>query len=381
MKKKMFSTAKKLVAGIATVAMIAAGIIVVPTEVDATEVDATGPKASVSDLVKYQEVTDRAVFENHYTNKTAPTINSESGYGYLFGGWYTHDGKEYVAVVEGTEVSESVKVYAKFVPAYVMGVKCQNHSTTTSGSTSTSMRIYTSIDSLQYNEVGFNVSEVMLSADGTYSGQEPLGDGKYTIDTVYKGLYVYDTEGNKKGYDSEDIFGIKADYLAGTTIKNIDDFNAIICIQPYWITKDGTTVNGLTKYAHVVDGLYGYINVPVNLKDSFGVAAGVLTIDYSTTGLELVSVEGVNTIEGGRVFEEMAYNAGNAGVVKCVGNMANISNDDKASDDIYINLRFKAPEGGKEYDGTFYHFTVGSEDFCNRAEEKPTTYDVWNIQY
>lgn len=375
MKRKVFKTAKKLVAGIATVAMIATGILVVPTEVDAA-----GPEMSINDGVIYKEVTDRNVFEKHYSEKTAPTC-SDSEYGYLFGGWYTHNGNEYVAVTEGTEVSTIEKVYAKFVPAYVMSVKCQNHSQTKAGDSSTSMRIYTSIDSLSYKEVGFNVTEVMLDAYGTYESQENIGDGKYVVDTVYKGLYVYDTAGNKKSYDSENIFGLKGDYLAGTTIKNIDDFSAIICIQPYWKTKDGTIVNGLTKYAHVEDGLNGYINVPINLKNSFDVAAGVLSIDYSSTGLQLVSVEGVNTVEGGRVFEEMAYSAGNAGVVKCVGNMEKISDDDKKSDDIYINLRFQAPEGGKEYDGRFYHFTVGSEDFCNNAEEKPTTYNVWNIQY
>jgi hypothetical protein len=128
-------------------------------------------------------------------------------------------------------VDDATTYYAKFVDENVMTVKRQLLENTTIASTTTNLRLVTSIDSLLYESVGFKV--------GFNDGElKSLGD----IKTVYASLFA---SGMKY---RPDVISAASNYFAVITIKNIPasviSANVNVEVQPYWVTLDGTTVLG-----------------------------------------------------------------------------------------------------------------------------------------
>lgn len=303
------------------------------------------------------------------TTKTAP-----SKPGYVFGGWYTKSESTYTVLKEADITTDSdgkaniTDTYAKYVPAQVLSVKAQNESGTSAGDgQASSVRVISAIDSTDYQKVGFKV---------LVNNKNDLG----TLETtqIFNGLEVSGDLASP--YSAEEIFGAPAKYLSVWRLDNIADaYDAkIINVTPYWITPDGTKVEGLSKYVHVEDGYNGYISVPVNLCETKAVAAGTLTMKYPS-GLKLVT----DKVEFDGVFkgtEATFYDDGN-GTVKIVGNAETV-NTAKTADGIFVNLRFTAdstiyPGAGK---GTFLSFTVTDEKFCDWSEENVSV-DAWDVQY
>ncbi len=302
--------------------------------------------------------------------KTAPTK-----VGYVFGGWFTKSGNTYTAlkaaeITTGNDGKANVSdTYAKFVPAQVLSVKAQNASgTAANDSKAASVRVISALDSTDYQKVGFKV---------LVNNKNDLG----TLETtqIYNGLQV---DGDSSSpYSASDIFGAPAAYLSVWRLDNIADKNdaKILNVTPYWITMDGTKVEGLTKYVHVEDGYMGYISVPVNLCDVKAIAAGKVEIKYPA-GLTLVK----DKVEFDGVFkgaESAFYDDGN-GIVRVAGNAETV-NKAKTADGIFVNLRFKAnstsvyPGAGK---GTFLTFGVTGEDFCDWSKNT-ISIDAWDVQY
>lgn len=301
---------------------------------------------------------------------------------YLFGGWYylgeSEDGdyelcpaadENYQYIIGGMEFVDNYGLYfAKWVPASILSVKAQNTAGTDANTSETNTRIISSVDSLDYLAVGF---EVLLNNKTKLDGIETT--------KVYDQLI-----GSGAPYTAEQIFGNGASHFVVWRLTGIEKINyeKIIYVRPYWITADGVRVDGLAKYVHIEDEYNGYISVPINLNvlSTAKVAAGVVEISYPA-GLELVEDE----VETGRVFEEREF-ADKGTTVKIAANVQDINNN-KTANDIYMNLRFKVTDiskldaNGDNMVHTECDFEIqGTPDFCNNAEEK-VTIDIWDVLY
>lgn len=154
---------------------------------------------------------------------------------YIFAGWYT-DEKCNVAVSQqlvGTKITDENKAaYAKFVPKQVLSVNAQIPSGTEFSSETSNIRFVTTVDSLRYQEVGFDfvIKGVKLNAKTT---------------KVYKRLYAMDDSGNKiKSYIPKHI-NSESEYFMGCVVTGVKnkDFGTGLNATPYWITLDGTKVS------------------------------------------------------------------------------------------------------------------------------------------
>ena len=174
-------------------------------------------------------------------------------------------------------------------------------------------------------------------------------------------------------------FGAAASYFNVWRLNNINDANdsKIIYARPYWVTMDGTKVEGLAKYVHVEDGYKNYISVPINLLTGEAVAAGALDLTYPSEKLEIVGVE------TGRIFSNMQIDqTSKTGTIKMVGYAKPTLHDGALvhtqADGIYANVRFVEKEDG-DADGT--HFDMKIKDFCDWDEELVKTVKAWDVTY
>ncbi len=350
MKNNIKNLTKRFAAGILVVAMAVAGMVVVPRTVEAAD-------TRTIQWVEYSNDDFKALYN---ANKTAPTYTgADKAEGYVFGGWYT--AKEGTAHTTTTAAEATGNVWAKFVPSYVLNVKAQNKSETykeNDGITRTDVRVVASVDSTKYSEVGF-----------VYDAGNKGVENKVVCEKVFKYLY----EGESKTYPT-DLMGAKAQYFVSHRFTRIKEtsFASTIYVRPYWVTLDGTTVQGLGKYIHIEDGQKGYITVPVNLKEASAIAAGVAEITYDNTKVEFVDYE------EGRVFEEMKA-ADKGSSVKVVGNVETITADAGNPNDIFVSLRFKPIDPDANLNTTL-NFDIKTKDFCDRLEATKE-FNIWNIKY
>ena len=380
-KKQVMGIVKKLTAGVLAVGMIVAGMIAYPKQADA---------AVVEDKVIYVQDDTNYNINNYWnadsTKRTAPVKE-----GYVFGGWFKAanagtegaeqeaDTENYYAPLTESELNEAVpeRAFAKFVPAQVLSVKAQNESKVTKDyitnftdvTDSFYVRVMTSLDSTNYQKVGFDIylgNWKKVYKEGTTD--EPTETTK-----IYRGV----EEGTETKH-AEDIFGGVSRYVSVWQLSEInykENVSLIIYVRPYWVTTDGTTVNGLAKYVHIEDEYLGYINVPINLLGGEDIAAGAVKVTYS--GAEAGSLELV-AFEKGRIFTSMECDYDDTGnTVKMVGNTdLTVGNYDENGETIYANLRFKAPTVSTE----FNIVNEGSK-FCNWEEQYIDVKKVWDTKY
>lgn len=376
---------KKLIAGVATVAMVVSCVVAMPKTAEAA-----------TEYTIVHEEDDGVTYISNYQmkdywkadSKTAPTMP-----GYFFGGWYTTTDNQTFTAVEG--VNEAVEgAVAKFVPSYVMSVKVQNEANTTANndvineeddtkSDRTSIRVVSAVDSDDYQKVGFTI---LLNNWLEVTTKDEEGN-ELPLETT-KG-YAFLWANGEKVYPDK-LFGAAAEHLMVWRLDDIADANdgLIINITPYWITADGTKVEGLTKYAHVEDGYKKLVNIPINLcDDAVKMAAGLLEMTYASDNLEVYGVE-----YGLFDSDKMAY-SDKGGSIKFVGNVE-VEDGNIAANGIYVNVRFSLKEGVAEdvkWKGTgvgdFLTFEVSGEQFCDWDEKLcvddagVSLIDAWDIQY
>ena len=144
--------------------------------------------------------------------------------GCVFAGWYTD--KSYETPFTG----ETGKAYAKFVDAKVLSLKWQWKTD------KTALRFVSTIDSLNYQRVGFIFS-------GTYGTKEiTLKDKEST--TVYEHLNA----GSSSVIASTAFDNTDSKYFFTYTIRNMDaSTHSTWTVTPYYVTLNGTKVMGTTK--------------------------------------------------------------------------------------------------------------------------------------
>ena len=322
---------------------------IVPTSIQWVTVD--NAKTTYADLDKAPKAVDCGLTED-----------------YLFAGWYTAENGDVLS-----EVTTSSAV-AKFVPAYILGVKSQvayNNGeefdpNVTENSDSVYLRMVSAVDSTNYQEVGFNITATPSGAS-----KESEWNTKTYKTKVYSFLKQYsETEQTYKDVSASAVFGTGAQYFFSYTVRNIptNNLGTAFYATPYWVTMDGTKVTGLAKYVHVEDYYKDLISVPVYLKSSTEAAAGIATVAYDDDNLEFYGYE------NGKLFEEgLAKDHGTGtgtGTVKCVANVSELKN--KEADGLFINLRFQVEADATATSYTF-DVTASPDDFCNINEELIST--------
>lgn len=184
------------------------------------------------DQVFYQRFQDIGTYRE-LESYTAPAAS-----GYVFAGWYQdEEGKRAVG-----EKTVSGSAYARFVPEQVLSVKAQMTSKTTLSTKQTDLRFITTVDSLQYKEIGYDITVnngKTVSCPGT---------------KVYKKILAINGLGSIS-YQPE-TFHACSDYFYAYNITNIPQsgYSMDIKVSPYWITKDGTKAIGVVRTMRVKDG-------------------------------------------------------------------------------------------------------------------------------
>lgn len=383
---------KKILSGLLAASVIFSGVVFTSEEV----------KADNTAVVQYQKVsvTD---FESNIKEHRAPKCDvtqfkdgaKEEASGYLFGGWFTYTDENTVgsAIRDASDVGGASYVYAKFVPARLTGVSCQVGVDAESKG-STSLRVVSTVDSTDYKAVGFNVYGREKDNSGTYDWTMYEYNTNSTAQStkVYSGLqtYKFDTDETTIIKDDvkkpQDIFGTDATgfkfttmSLSGITGGEDGYYGLTIVVRPYWITMDGTYVEGTAEFNRVNDSPNitsepNIVNVSVNLKDVSDIAAGKVNISYPE---QFTFVEA----ECGRVFGEMEFNPDTTNrVVKCVGNITELENVEKP-EDVYVNLRFEVNSSVTAGQLKFVA-TIPENGFCDIDENvKDIKVSAWDVVY
>lgn len=371
---------KRILAGVLTLAVAVLGFVYVPDEVQAAET-----------VVKYQKV-DNETFVGKI-GKTAPAYVPEDATdntGYLFAGWYEIGEND--AVGGPIEKADNItgQVYAKFIPSYLTGIACQVD--LNNDSAKRNMRVVSLVDSDNYKAVGFNVYG-RYDTNGDKTNETEWSMYTYSSDSenpnkaqskdIYSGLYQYteaeDGTMTKEIKYPKDVFGTAAEGFFFTTVSiagiTSDFFDATMAVKPYWITLDGTYVEGMGEFNRINDYEDKIVNVSVNLKDATAIAAGMLNITVPE-GFIYTSVE----VEGGRVFEEME-SAVSGNTIKCVGNVSTAANSTKANE-VYVNLRFSVDSLATVTKGaTEFAVDIPTNGFCSIEEAFDTGVEAWNVKY
>ena len=161
-----------------------------------------------------------AKFITHRTegNYTAPTKE-----GYLFAGWFTDEACN-SPLMDGAAVDETKTYYAKFVDKYAQVVKRQ-----VNDEELMDLRLVTTLDSLNYKEVGFIVD---------------FGDDIPTLTHPF--TKAYKTLHGAGILYHPIVFSSASKYFATLLITNIPvetlGADRIVTVTTYWITYDGTKV-------------------------------------------------------------------------------------------------------------------------------------------
>ena len=154
--------------------------------------------------------------------------------GYVFAGWYTD--KAYT-----TPLAVDVKTgtaYAKFVDKDVLSVKFQLATGATAQDATTTMRLVTSVDSGNYQYIGFKIA---FTQEGT-----PV-EKSYTTKKVYTSILGYDGETQITYYPNE--FSEASQYIMAMAITGVPQavYEIPLTITPVWLTLDGTIVDGTAR--------------------------------------------------------------------------------------------------------------------------------------
>lgn len=193
---------------------------------------------------------------------------------WLFAGWYT------TADCVDTVKSSVLKgeAYAKFVSADVLSVKCQISTNTIPTSDSTLLRCISSVDSLKYSAVGFDLVTPYVDENGETIEKNMEGSTVGTRIQVTEANEANPCNYSPKVVDTESEYF----YSAVETIED-DYFDNGFLVQPYWITKDGTKVFGVSRYITVNEGIEkDVIHIPVKLDEATAESTTSVTIGEIT---------------------------------------------------------------------------------------------------
>lgn len=264
-----------------------------------------------------------------------------------------------------------------------MSIKTQKGTGTSEvdGATITSLRILSTVDSKNYQAVGFEYKLAAQPEDTTKD------------DTTGKEITKVYSQIKKSEYDSETytsgtsfVSGVSQYFIAAdVSYISEESFAKIVYARQYWITMDGTKVMGLARNSRVEDKKNDYTSVEINLLPQLpeekiaAVAAGKIQVTYNTANYDVIETPDItvdnNTIGGKYLFPEMECHVDEtSGIITFVGNADDVTAD-LLADGLFANVRFVKAAGAT---GTTLDFAIETEatEFCNWAEESVTEFVV-----
>ncbi len=193
-----------------------------------------GLAGTISDIQVWDGVTLEPVFTEAVADISA--YRTEGAYtapekdGYVFAGWFRDE--DCTSPVAVDTVSGSA--YAKWVTEDVLSVKAQVLAGTTAASESTDLRFLTTVDSLDYQKIGFRI---------TINGNTNTPAST----SVYKTITAR-SDGAVVAKDPT-VFSEVSEYFHTYTITKIPSsaFGTEITVTPCWTTLDGTVANGVAR--------------------------------------------------------------------------------------------------------------------------------------
>lgn len=380
-RKSLTDVTKKIMAGCLTAAVILTGIVVMPKEAKAEETTAT--EVIYDNEANIYKISD-------YWTKEADTRKAPVKPGYVFGGWYVagENGKHAAlkeADLENVDAISSYDdtAYAKFVPAEVLSIKTQAALGDKTTEQASSLRILSTVDSLNYQEVGF---EYKLGNNG----EAQTGKGDIAkITKVYSAIKP-NRNADGKLYPYNEFVDVSQYFIAAdvSTISSKSE-EKIVYARPFWVTMDGTEVMGLARNDRIEDKRNSYTSVGINVLPQLTeeeqlatVAAGKIQVTYNSKDYEVVGSTADITEHadnGGKyLFPEMECHVNadeSVGTITFVGN-ADIQDGklkNLLADGLFANVRF-AKKANASSDATL-DFTINTEatDFCDWEEAQVDT--------
>ncbi len=200
--------------------------------------------------------------------------------GYVFAGWYKKDTAAesgYSPMSEG-EADAASSAYAKFVDKNVLSFGYQLTAGTTIQSEKTNWRLLTSVDSLLYESVGFEVNIA-----GKISNFISTRVYKTINGYEYKDAYNYPT-----AYTPKQTFTTVSEYFMAFTLSGVPNYAYAgdMTVTPMWMTLDGTKVFGVSETINIESAL---CNLGTNLQTSKGTDfEGFATLDITSNWGEYV---------------------------------------------------------------------------------------------
>lgn len=188
------------------------------------------------------------VVEDVTQYRTEGSYTAPEKAGYVFGGWYSGEGDDYAhnADTLAAVIAAGEKIYAKFVPKAVLSVGWQIPTSTKADSTSTDLRLISTVDSLKYSNVIFT-----LTAE---NGDEKI-DMTMPSTTVYSRITGYVND-NAEYYEPTLFSDASYRFMTHTVIGVPNAyFNLPITVTANWTTKDGTYVSGEAAVIYITDAI------------------------------------------------------------------------------------------------------------------------------
>ncbi|MBQ2922077.1 MAG: SGNH/GDSL hydrolase family protein [Tyzzerella sp.] len=278
-----------------------------------------------------------------------PTIvKTETTGEWLFAGWYKD-------VNCTSAIKSSVKgmvmdgeYYAKFVSADVLSVKCQISKDTTFDSPSTILRCVSSVDSLKYSKIGFD----LITPDGT----------KKNVESRSVGTRIKVTEDNQKdSYSySPKVIDTESEYFYSAMEEiSQENFEKGYVVKPYWITKDGTKVYGVSRYVKVSEGIDNgsesdVIHMPIKMNVEPEVGSTLTVQDMGVANFVKYDDNG---------YAHYALNVPDKSALKSVTQYTVKDGEKIVGEHVYRNLNTKYNGNNTSIDTSWYSADSSEDEF------------------
>lgn len=233
--------------------------------------EVSSSEATIGDTYNTDAISPDFIAE--YTEMTgdgaAPSAKTADYTDWLFAGWYSDKTCTDASIIK--EKAEITEAWAKYVPSDLLTVKVQVKAGTLEETDKTNMRLVSSVDTLNYQKVGFQVE------------YHPQGGAVVTreldVYTVYKHVVASAESGVAYQYNSK-VVDTKSEWFMTGTMTNIGmtKYNDTFVIRAYWKTYDGTMVYGTDRYVKVSDAYNtNLINLPVKIEQNTDAATLLVT--------------------------------------------------------------------------------------------------------
>ena len=279
---------KRISAIILAMMIVLTGIYLAPEQVQ--EVQAADAATTYVVIPKASTIVTK---DQESEKVTSVVVNAEDAtYGtyadYLFAGWLKQDAEteEYVAT------TEAEATFAKFVSRDTLSVKLQIANTAVTDendksiATDSAIRFISSVDSLNYSEVGFKISY-----EDKENPEEIVTKPYYTTTVFEKIASTMYEAGSQKDYSfSPKVVGMDSEYFfTAKYAVAADDATKDYTVQAYWKTLDGTTVYGDARKVCVADNAVTTINMPVNAELNSNTTYTATGTNLTVTNVEVLT--------------------------------------------------------------------------------------------